>query len=243
MIYYIILAVISTVSIATYLYIEKISKSFRNTYLTKRLSGFDVVKYILDKNDIYIVEKKSTVTNEYDVEHNVVRLDSKTFNGESIFYAVKAAFISGYVLEKDKTIPKLYNMFDKIIYFGSIFGILSTIIGTLIWKQLFYIGVTVLLLIFIIEVISLIFEVKNASSTYELIKEEKLATESGYFPLFRYNPATKEFHLDSKADFSKYEEMFKNENRYRIVSDLLEQNKENAIRNYEELESLQASKE
>lgn len=103
MIYYIILAVISTVSIATYLYIEKISKSFRNTYLTKRLSGFDVVKYILDKNDIdniYIVEKKSTVTNEYDVEHNVVRLDSKTFNGESIFYAVKAAFISGYVLEK-----------------------------------------------------------------------------------------------------------------------------------------------
>ena len=75
------------------------------------------------------------------------------------------------------------------------------------------------------------------------IKEEKLATESGYFPLFRYNPATKEFHLDSKADFSKYEEMFKNENRYRIVSDLLEQNKENAIRNYEELESLQASKE
>ena len=167
MIYYIILAVISTVSIATYLYIEKISKSFRNTYLTKRLSGFDVVKYILDKNDIdniYIVEKKSTVTNEYDVEHNVVRLDSKTFNGESIFYAVKAAFISGYVLEKDKTIPKLYNIFDKII-------------GTLIWKQLFYIGVTVLLLIFIIEVISLIFEVKNASSTYELIKEEKLANK------------------------------------------------------------------
>ena len=46
MIYYIILAVISTVSIATYLYIEKISKSFRNTYLTKRLSGFDVVAFV-----------------------------------------------------------------------------------------------------------------------------------------------------------------------------------------------------
>ena len=36
--------------------------------------------------------------------------------------------------------------------------------------------------------------------------------------------------------------MFKNENRYRIVSDLLEQNKENAIRNYEELEELQEDK-
>ena len=90
---------------------------------------------------------------------------------------VKLLMVKVYVLEKDKTIPKLYNIFDKIIYFGSIFGILSTIIGTLIWKQLFYIGVTVLLLIFIIEVISLIFEVKNAFSTYELIKEEKLANK------------------------------------------------------------------
>ena len=61
------------------------------------------------------------------------------------------------------------------------------------------------------------------------IKEEKLATESGYFPLYRYNPVTKELKLDSKSDFSKYEEIFERENRYRIKSDLLEKNKENSI--------------
>ena len=67
MIYYIILAVISTVSIATYLYIEKISRSFKNTYLTKRLSGFDVVKHILDKNNLDLPTLEEAV--EHEVQH------------------------------------------------------------------------------------------------------------------------------------------------------------------------------
>ena len=48
------------------------------------------------------------------------------------------------------------------------------------------------------------------------IDEQKLVTESGYFPLFRYNPETEIFTLDSKADFTKYDEIFKRENRYSI---------------------------
>ena len=67
------------------------------------------------------------------------------------------------------------------------------------------------------------------------IKEEKLATESGYFPLYRYNPVTKELKLDSKSDFSKYDLIFERENRYRIKSDLLEKNKENSIEKDNEL--------
>ena len=67
------------------------------------------------------------------------------------------------------------------------------------------------------------------------IKEEKLVVEKGYFPLFRYNPTTKEFKLDSKADFTTYEEIFKRENRYRIDSDLLDKNKEDSIKEYEYL--------
>ena len=180
MIYYIIIAVIATVSIVTYLYIEKFSNNYKNVYLNKRLSGFEVAKQILEKNDltnIYIVEKKNTITNQYDDEHNVIRLDSKTFNEENIFYTVKAAFISCYVLENDKNINRIYNIFDKIIYFGSCFGIILTIIGTLIWKDLFYLGTTFLLLTFIVEIISLIFEFKNAENTLNEIKQEKIANK------------------------------------------------------------------
>lgn len=79
------------------------------------------------------------------------------------------------------------------------------------------------------------------------IEEEKLVTESGYFPLFRYNPETEIFTLDSKADFTKYDEIFNRENRYSINEEekisLLEQNKKNAIDRYNEYKTLEGKDE
>ena len=70
------------------------------------------------------------------------------------------------------------------------------------------------------------------------IKEEKLAVDSGYFPLYRYNPETKKLTLDSKIDSSKIDEIFERENRYKMCPDktLLERNKENAKETYEKLQ-------
>ena len=71
------------------------------------------------------------------------------------------------------------------------------------------------------------------------IEEEKLATESGYFPIFHYNPEDKKFSLDSKADFSKYSDFLGGEDRYRILKNIdkdykkiLEENKNNAEERY-----------
>ena len=72
------------------------------------------------------------------------------------------------------------------------------------------------------------------------VDEQKLATESGYFPLFRYNPETGKFKVDSKADFDKYYEFIGGEDRYRtlkqinpdLYKELLEDNKNNAIDRY-----------
>lgn len=50
------------------------------------------------------------------------------------------------------------------------------------------------------------------------IKEEKLAVESGYWPLFRYNPEEDKLYLDYKnPNFDKYEEFLSNENRYSMT--------------------------
>lgn len=77
------------------------------------------------------------------------------------------------------------------------------------------------------------------------VAEEKSATEVGYFPLFHYNPDTGEFKMDSKADFSKYDEFINGEDRYRSLAklnheykDMLNVNKENAIRRYDYYKSL-----
>ena len=86
--------------------------------------------------------------------------------------------------------------------------------------------------------------IKGMSSS---IEEEKLATESGYFPLFRYHPETKKFIMDSKSDFSKYYEFLSGEDRYRTLKQinpeeynrLFEEQKNNAIERNTYFESLQ----
>jgi pyruvate-ferredoxin/flavodoxin oxidoreductase len=77
------------------------------------------------------------------------------------------------------------------------------------------------------------------------INEEKLATESGYFPLLHYNPENKEFKLDSKADFTKFEEFTLGEDRYRSLKKinkdgdkLLDQNRIQAEETYKYYQSL-----
>ena len=77
------------------------------------------------------------------------------------------------------------------------------------------------------------------------IQEEKEATNIGYFPIFHYNPETKEFKLDSKADFSKYEEFLSGENRYLSLKkinkdskEMFNTNKNNSEKHYDYLEEL-----
>ena len=70
-------------------------------------------------------------------------------------------------------------------------------------------------------------------------KEQKLATQSGYFPLFRFNPETNKFAVDSGAEFDKLDEIFKRENRYRSNKELLEKNKQEVKDYYESLKELE----
>ena len=70
------------------------------------------------------------------------------------------------------------------------------------------------------------------------IKEEKLATESGYFPLMRYNPETKKYTLDSGAEFEKLDDLLNRENRYRSDKELLEKNKQDIKESYDYFKEL-----
>lgn len=74
------------------------------------------------------------------------------------------------------------------------------------------------------------------------ISEEKLAVESGYWPLFRYNPSEEKFTLDYKnPDFDKYHILLENENRYMMTKAvneekallMFEENKNSAIKRFE----------
>ena len=80
------------------------------------------------------------------------------------------------------------------------------------------------------------------SGMKDSFNEEKLAVQSGYFPIFRYDPNVGKLKLDYKnPDFDKYDELLNNENRYTMLKsinkekaeELLKQNKESAIKRFE----------
>jgi len=80
------------------------------------------------------------------------------------------------------------------------------------------------------------------------IEMEKLASQCGYFPLFRYNPTQKKFTLDSKnVDFDLFDEFLNRQTRYNMLKKinpdkadkLLEENKLNAIARFEYYKSLE----
>ena len=90
--------------------------------------------------------------------------------------------------------------------------------------------------------------VKGMSST---IQEQKLAVESGYFPLFHYHPEEQQFYLESDADFNRYYEFIAGEDRYRMLKkinpehyrELLEDNKINAMERYQKYQAMAQSTE
>lgn len=84
------------------------------------------------------------------------------------------------------------------------------------------------------------------------VEMEKLATLSGYYPIFRYQPETKKFILDSKnVDFNRYEEFLKKQTRYAMLEvvnkenaeKLLKSQKEEAIERYQYYQSLANQKD
>jgi pyruvate-ferredoxin/flavodoxin oxidoreductase len=78
-------------------------------------------------------------------------------------------------------------------------------------------------------------------------EHEKLATKSGFFPIFRYNPSEEKFHLDSKEiDFNLYEEFLNSQTRFKMLqvvnkekaNYLLDANKQSAMKRFEYYQSL-----
>ncbi len=79
------------------------------------------------------------------------------------------------------------------------------------------------------------------------VENEKLATKCGYFPIFRYNPTTEIFSLDSKeVDFSLYDEFLQSQTRYSMLKvlnpeygdELLKASKANSMKSFEYYKSL-----
>lgn len=141
-----ILVILLIIPVVSY-FIEKIMKdNFHKKKLDSELTGFEVVRKVLDKEemkDTYIVEiKTGDFTDHYDNKQNVIRLSTDVYHGMSFYSTVVALYYASQAIlnRDDKYFVRIKKFLDTIIEFGYI------LIGILILMWIFMLDNSILLL-------------------------------------------------------------------------------------------------
>ena len=136
---------------------------------SKDLTGKDIARYILDKNDlknIRVVEVNGYLTDHYDPTRKEVRLSKKNYNGMSIASVSVACHECGHALQdKDGYLfMKIRASLVPIVNFSSYFGYLAIVLGVLFGAiNLIWLGILLEVVILLFQIVTLPVEI-NASS-------------------------------------------------------------------------------
>lgn len=113
-----------------YAKMKKIIKKYKGIYLIKDFSGFEIAEKILESNDldnIYIVETKNYIEENYDVKRKVIRLLPDNFHGTDIYNCLYASYLVGGAI-KDKNNDKILNIRNLVLPFINILVYISYIV-------------------------------------------------------------------------------------------------------------------
>lgn len=116
-------------------------RKYKNIRTSKRMSGQEVARMILDANgleDVHVVKTKGELTDHYDPTRKVVRLSTDIFDGETIAAISVAAHECGHAIQ-DKVgympmriramLVPIVNFISYLGYFGLIVSIFAGITG------------------------------------------------------------------------------------------------------------------
>lgn len=126
----------------------------------KDLTGYDVARKILDKNnlnDIIVLETKGNLTDHYDPARKTIKLSTDIYHGSSIASLAVAAHECGHAIQ-DKDGYKPMRIRSKIIPTVNIctrIGYLAIIIGAIFSYKLMEIGIILLLALLAFQIITL----------------------------------------------------------------------------------------
>lgn len=160
-------------------------KKYDNIDNKKSISGFEVARNILDKNNlekIYIVEKRGLFTDKYDEKQNVIRLSTPAFHNETIYSLAISSYIAtkAQLYNKNNKMVKTKVIFDgfidlltSLLYILLLIGIIINSIS--IYKTVLYLFIFILLY----KIITIYIEDKIIEqSIKELIKNKYISNNN-----------------------------------------------------------------
>lgn len=136
------------ITLAARAYINLMYKKYSRIDCTKKMSGAEVARLILKKNNldnIYVVETSGTLTDHYDPTRKVIRLSHNIYNDESISSVSVAAHECGHAIQ-DKvgyTLMRIRSTIIPFVNFSTYIGYVVLFIGliasstNLIWGGIF----------------------------------------------------------------------------------------------------------
>ncbi len=146
---------------------------------SKKISGFEVARKILDANgldDIYVVETSGNLTDHYDPSRKVIKLSRDIFKGESIAAMAVAAHECGHAIQdkENYTFMRIRSFLVPVVNLVSSFSWIVIFIGLLTeYFQIFYIGIALISIGLLFQLITLPVEFdasKRAKKELEKLK-------------------------------------------------------------------------
>ena len=146
---------------------------------SKELTGFEVARKILDKNnlnDIMILETKGNLSDHYDPSRKVIKLSTDIYHGTSVASVSVAAHECGHAIQ-DKDGYKPMRIRSKIVPTVNIcskLGYIAIILGAIFSYQLIEIGIILLATILVFELITLPVEFNASKRALQQLDKLKL---------------------------------------------------------------------
>ena len=141
MIYYLLIMLGLIVVLGAQININSSYKKYKKISLSKRISGQEVARKILDANNlqnVYVVATNGELSDHYDPSRKVVKLSYDVFHGETIAAAAVAAHECGHAIQDKEgyffmvlrsVLVPIVNLISYLGYFGLIVSIFAGITG------------------------------------------------------------------------------------------------------------------
>ena len=165
-------------------YISLSYKKYSEVDNSKKMSGFETARKILDANglkDMDIVSTPGTLTDHYDPSRKVVRLSSSNFNDESVAAMAVAAHECGHAIQDKEgyLLLRLRSLIYPIVRIGTGLSYIIIVIGCLLqFVGLVYVGIAFTALGLLFQLVTLPVEIDASKRAGKQLKALGLASTS-----------------------------------------------------------------
>lgn len=182
----ILILLIIIIPLLAQLKIQSSYNHYKRVENSKKKSGFEVAREILDKNgleDIYIVEIKGELTDHYDPTKKVVRLSTDIFHGETIAAASVAAHECGHAIQDKEsyTFLKIRSAIYPVVNVATSISYYIILLGFLMQAfQLIYLGIALTCCGLLFQVVTLPVEFDASRRALEKLQDYKIVDNSEF---------------------------------------------------------------